>query len=157
MIGHFAVLNEWARIAGELGGDFLERCAPGSFVKTLARDRSSIRCLYAHGRDPYVGSKPLGVPDVLREDERGAYFEVPLLADALYVRELLPGLEAGAYGASFRFKVLHEEWADNPGRSAYNEDGIPERSIFEAKVYEFGPVPFAAYAGATAGLLGDAA
>jgi phage head maturation protease len=46
----------------------------------------------------------LGVPSRLEEDAHGAAYEVPLF-DTSYNRDLLPALQAGAYGASFRFKV----------------------------------------------------
>jgi phage head maturation protease len=36
--------------------------------------------------------------------------------------------------------------------SSYNPTGLPERTITEAKVMEFGPVTFPAYEGATAGV-----
>jgi phage head maturation protease len=37
-----------------------------------------------------------------------------------------------------------------PGKSDYNPDGLPEITILEARLIEFGPVTFPAYAGATA-------
>ncbi len=148
--GHFAVWNEWARIA-ELGGEFMERIAPGAFARSLAQDRNKIKVLFQHGRDPSIGSKPLGIPAVLREDERGGYYSVPLL-DTSYVHDLLPGLRAGAYGASFRFTVTRQDWDERPARSSYNEDGLPERTIRDARVLELGPVVFPAYQGATAGV-----
>jgi phage head maturation protease len=83
---------------------------------------------------------------VLREDEQGVYFEVPLL-DTEYMRELLPGLRAGAFGSSFRFKVLRESNDPAPARSGYNPDGLRDRTIREAKVMEFGLVTFPAYGG----------
>lgn len=147
--GDFAVFNQWTEIDSVFEGRFLERVAPGAFAQTLARDR--IRVLFQHGRDPQIGDKPLGVPTVLREDELGAFYEVPLL-DTAYVRELVPGLRAGAYGASFRFAVRREHVVQSPERSDYNPDGLPERTILEAKVMEFGPVTFPAYEGATAGV-----
>jgi hypothetical protein len=76
---------------------------------------------------------------------------VPLL-DTSYNRDLIPGLQAGLYGASFRFAVMQEEFDSKPKRSDHNPTGLPERTITEAKVREFGPVTFPAYAGATAGL-----
>jgi HK97 family phage prohead protease len=149
--GHFATFNEWAEIDSVFEGRFLERIAPGAFARTLARDRSRLRVLFQHGKDPQVGSKVLGIPSMLREDERGAAYEVPLL-DTGYVRELLPGLEAGAYGASMRFQVMREDWNETAEASSYNPNGLPERTIREAKVLEFGPVTFPAYEGATAGV-----
>ncbi len=63
-----------------------------------------------------------------------------------------PGLRAGVYGASFRFQTLREDIDQRPGTSAYNPEGLPQRTIQEARVMEFGPVTFPAYAGATAGV-----
>ena len=37
-------------------------------------------------------------------------------------------------------------------RSAHNPKGLPERTILEARVYEFGPVNFPAYSDATSQL-----
>jgi hypothetical protein len=64
----------------------------------------------------------------------------------------MDGLRAGQYGASFRFSVVREEINDDPGTSEYNPMGLPERTVKEAKVAEFGPVTFPAYGGATAGV-----
>jgi hypothetical protein len=76
---------------------------------------------------------------------------VPLF-DTSYNRDLAPGLEAGVYGSSFRFTVEKDEWDHSPARSEYNPDGIPERTITEARVFEFGPVTFPANPAATAGV-----
>lgn len=151
MVGHFAVFNEWTRIDSAWEGTFLERINPSAFEKTFAENRAGMRVLFQHGKDPQIGDKPLGVIQNLGSDERGAFYEVPLF-DTAYNRELLPGLQAGAYGASFRFKVMREEFNRKPETSDYNPDGIPERTITEAKVMEFGPVTFPAYEGATAGI-----
>ncbi|HEU4864978.1 MAG TPA: HK97 family phage prohead protease [Actinomycetota bacterium] len=151
MFGHFAVFDEWTRIDSLFEGEFMERLVRGAFEKTFAENRSSIRPLFQHGRDSYIGSKVLGPVEILREEERGAYYEVPLL-DTAYNRELEPGLRAGLYGASFRFRVMREEIVEKPKRSDYNPDGLPERSIKEVELHEFGPVTFPAYDGATAGI-----
>jgi HK97 family phage prohead protease len=147
--GHFAVFNQWTRIDSVSEGRFLERIAPGAFAKTIAENRGAMRVLFQHGRDPNIGEKPLGIPTVLREDEQGVYFEVPLF-DTDYVRELLPALRAGAFGSSFRFRVVRESNDPAPARSLYNPEGLRERTIREARVMEFGPVTFPAYEGATA-------
>jgi HK97 family phage prohead protease len=152
MSGHFAVFNQWTEIDSIFEGRFMERFAPGAFKKTMSDRRESLKVLFQHGHDPQVGDKPLGPIEDLREDDRGAYYEVPLL-DAPYVRDnVLPGLEAGLYGASFRFRVLREEMDDKPERSAHNPDGIQERTVKEVELKEFGPVTFPAYEGATAGV-----
>lgn len=149
--GHFAMFNEWARIDSLFEGTFMERIAPGAFKKTFSENRDEIKVLFQHGYDPQVGDKPLGRLTDLREDDVGAYYEAPLL-DTSYNRDLLPGLEEGLYGASFKFRVIREEIDEEPGISDHNPDGLPERTIKEAQVYEGGPVTFPAYAGATAGV-----
>jgi HK97 family phage prohead protease len=149
--GHFSVFDTWTTIDSAWEGTFRERVAPGAFSKTIQENRNNIKVLFQHGKDPQVGDKPLGAISDLREDERGAYYEVPLL-DTSYNRDLLPGLEAGLYGASFRFKVLREDFDRNPERSDHNPEGLPERTIKEAALYEFGPVTFGAYPTATAGV-----
>jgi HK97 family phage prohead protease len=151
LVGHFARFDEWARIDSLHEGLFLERIAPGAFRDTFVRNRARIRVLFQHGKDPSIGEKPLGPIAELREDGEGAYYEVPML-DTAYNRELVPGLRAGLYGASFRFSVTREDFAARPKRSESNPDGIPERTIRAANVAEFGPVVFPAYSGATAGI-----
>jgi HK97 family phage major capsid protein/HK97 family phage prohead protease len=149
--GHFAVFNTFTEIKSMFEGNFLERIAPGAFSKTIKENAANMRVLFQHGRDPQIGDKVLGVPSVLEEDSVGARYEVPLF-DTTYNRDLEPGLRAGAYGASFRFQVVKEEIDQEPKRSDHNPDGLPERTIQEARVMEFGPVTFPAYADATAGV-----
>ena len=151
MFGHFARFNEWMEINSAWEGRFMERIAPGAFAKTIAENRAGMRVLFDHGHDPSIGNKPLGTIADLREDDAGASYEVDLF-DAEYVRELLPGLKAGALGASFRFKVMREDFNKKADASDNNPDGLPERTITEARVMEFGPVTFPAYEGATAGV-----
>lgn len=152
MFGHFSVFDTWTEIDSFFEGNFMERVAKGAYKKTFREQRASMQSLFQHGKDPQIGSKPLGPIDELKEDDTGAYYEVSLL-DAPYVRDtLLPGLRAGLYGASFRFRVMREEIVDEPQPSEFNPRGIPERTIKEAQVYEFGPVTFPAYPEATAGV-----
>jgi HK97 family phage prohead protease len=149
--GEFAVFNEWTEINSAWEGNFLERIAPTAFNKTFAENRQGMKVLYDHGHDPQIGNKPLGTISDLRATDTGAYYEVPLF-DTSYNRDLLPGLKAGVYGASFRFKVMREEFDKTPERSDYNPNRLPERTITEARVMEFGPVTFPAYEGASAGV-----
>ena len=72
--------------------------------------------------------------------------------DTAYNRELIPGLEAGVYGSSFRFRVVQEQWNDEPGVSDHNPKGLPERTITEVRLFEQGPVTFPASPTATAGV-----
>lgn len=152
MFGHFSVFDEWTEIDSWFEGRFMERVARGAFKKTFRENRSGIRALFQHGYDPSIGDKPLGPIDDLREDDVGGYYEVPLL-DAAYVRQdVLPGLREGLYGASFKFRTMREEFAEDVEASAHNPSALPERTLKELRVYEFGPVTFPAYEGATAGV-----
>ncbi len=150
LFGHFAVFNTWTEVDSIWEGNFMERVAPGAFAKTIADDRAQMRVTFNHGRDFTMGNQILGRIETLREDQVGAYYEVPLYRG---IPELLTeGLRDGAYGASFRFFVMAEEWKDKPDPSQANPRGLPERTITEAKVEEFGPVSFPQYPEATAQL-----
>jgi len=153
MVGHFAVFDTWTEIDSSWEGNFMERLAPGAFAKSFQpSNRDRVKVLFQHGMDPQIGDKPLGRHVELLEDEVGAYYEVSLL-DARYVRDdILPGLQAGLYGASFRFRVIREDIERDPKRTDDNPRGIPERTIRELELYEFGPVTFPAYPAATAGV-----
>jgi HK97 family phage prohead protease len=147
----FSPVNEWTEINSAWEGRFMERFGPGAWKKTIREQVSRVRSLFQHGMDPQIGDKPLGPIRTLEENEDGGYGEVALL-DTSYNRDLLPGLREGLYGASHRFKAVREQRIDRPERSERNPDGIEERTITEARLYEFGPVTFPAYAGATAGV-----
>lgn len=151
MVGHFAVFNEFTEINSLYEGHFLERISPGAFKKTIKEQRNDVKVLFQHGHDPHIADKPLGKITALEEDEQGVRYEVEML-DTSYNRDLLPALEAGLYGASFRFRVLREEFDKEPERSDHNPEGIPERTVQELQLYEFGPVTFPAYSSATAGV-----
>lgn len=151
LVGHFALFDTWTEIDSWLEGNFMERIAPRAFRKTFKEKKGQIKTLFQHGRDPVVGNKPLGMPEVLGEDDKGAFAETPLL-DTSYNRDLIPGLEAGAYGQSFAFRVLREEIVEEPGTSEHNPHGLPERTIKEVELFEHGPVTWPAYADTTAGL-----
>lgn len=151
LIGHFAVFDQWTEIHSKFEGHFMERIAPGAFDKTFAENRRNMRVLFQHGKDPQIGEKILGPIVELRAEDGGAYYEVPLY-DTSYNRDLLPGLADNQYGASFRFRAVKEELVDRPKRSEHNPKGLPERTLTEMKVMEFGPVTFGAYSGASAGL-----
>lgn len=153
--GHFCVFNEWTRIRSWYEGDFYERIAPGAAKRTIDAHWNAtggrVKCLFDHGHDPQIGNKVLGPFEDLSEDDTGVYYAVPLL-DTSYNRDLQPGIAAGVYGASFRFRVIEETWNEEPGKSAHNPEGRPERTIKQFQLYEGGPVTFPAYASATAGM-----
>ena len=160
LFGHFARFDNWNEIDSYFEGRFLERVVKGAYRKTMREQRDRIRVQFDHGYDSYVGSSPLGPIDVMREDDFGPYYEVPLL-DAEYNRDrILPMLQGrtldgrslgSLLGASYRFRVTKEEWVEPKKSSEVNPEKLPERTIREVTLYEFGPVVFPADPGATAG------
>jgi HK97 family phage prohead protease len=133
-------------------GRFMERIAPGAFMRTLAKQGDKVKVLYDHGQDPSIGNKPLGVVRSLREDTVGVAYEVGLFDNTSYVADLLPGLRAGAYGSSFRFRVVDDTIDDESVVTDWNPNGLPVRTVTDVDLYEFGPVTFPAYPDATAGV-----
>jgi HK97 family phage prohead protease len=151
LFGHFAVFNRWTKIDSLWEGEFMESIKPGAFRKTIQENGQAVRCLFSHGMDYVAGDKPLGPIRALTEDKEGAYYEVDLM-DTSYNRDLLPGLKANLYGASFRFRAIKEDFDFKPGTTDWNPEGIPARQVQEAELFEFGPTPFPAYADASAGM-----
>lgn len=150
LFGHFARFDEWTEIDSVWEGHFMERVAPGAFKKTFSEQRDKMRVLFQHGQDPEIGDKPIAAIQELREDDQGAYYEAQVF-DGL-PGLVMDGLRAGQYGASFRFSVVKDEMDKEARASDYNPKGLPERTLKEIRVPEFGPVTFGAYDGATAGV-----
>lgn len=144
------VANRWTEIDSWFEGRFMERIAPGAASKTIRENRANMRILLQHGRDPQLGDKPIAPIDIVTENDLGGYAEGRLFdgLDPLVVE----GLRAGVYGASFRFRVLREEINEEPEASEHNPNGLPERTIKEMGVQEFGPVTWGAYDEASAGV-----
>lgn len=154
----FSPFNTWYRIDSWWEGSFLERTVPGAFKRTIAAhnkaqrvDAHRIRCQYNHGMDMYVHEKLLGNVVEATEDADSPRIAVRLW-NTSYNRDLLPGLKSGEYGSSFAFRVIKEEWNEEPGPSDHNPDGIPERTMKEVRVFEAGPVTWPASPTASAGM-----
>jgi len=149
LAGHFSVFDVWYEVDSMWEGHFFERTVRGAFAQTIAEDRNRMRSTFNHGYD-MLGDQILGSIDDLREDTTGAAYEVGLFDG---IPELvMSGLAAGVYGSSFRFRVREESWNDEPPVSDHNPKGLPERSILNCQVSEFGPVTFPASPDATAGV-----
>lgn len=145
----FSNFGTWYEIDSLWEGTFLERTDRGAFAKTIEESGASVKPLFNHGFDPQIGQKVLGKIESLTEEEDSPLGLVRLY-DTSYVRDLLPGLEDGAYGSSFRMRVIRDEWNKSPDRSDYNPKGLPERTIKEVRLFEFGPVTFPANPDSTA-------
>ena len=151
LFGTMTRFNEWNEIDSPVEGHFMERIAPGALLGSFVRDRGRMKAVFMHGRDPNLGTKPLGQIVSLREDALGGHYEVALL-DAPYVAELLPGLRAGLFGSSFRFRVRDQRIDARPPRSEHNPQALPEVTVREAQIQDLGPCTFPAAAGTSAGV-----
>ncbi|HEX6968188.1 MAG TPA: HK97 family phage prohead protease [Micromonosporaceae bacterium] len=148
---HFSRFDTWYEIDSAWEGRFMESIKRGAFRKTMKERGNQVKVLFNHGFDPQIGDKALGVPEVLEERDDAPYLQAPLL-DTSYNRDLLPGLRAGAYGSSFMFEVIRDEWNMEPEKSDHNPEGLPERTIKEVRLFEAGPVTWPANPEATAGV-----
>lgn len=153
MTVEFSAFDTWYPIDSYWEGRFLERTAPGSFAKTISERSGQVKVLFNHGMEASTGDMILGAISLLEERAGGPYAEVPLLDG---VPELIvSGLRAGVYGSSFMFEVVRDEWNETPTRSEFNPEGVPERTIREVRLLEFGPVTWPANPAASAGLRSD--
>lgn len=158
--GYGAVFGAPARI-DSWEGKFEERIAPGAFSKTLS-ERTPIM-QFNHGRDPRVGSVPIGKITEIREDERGLYVKARLFDNAT-VEPVRQAIEGGAInGMSFRFEPVREEWRDGNGNLVRPEElsgllynsasrGGLQRTLKEVRMAEVGPVVTPAYSATTVGV-----
>jgi signal peptide peptidase SppA len=149
LAGSFGPFEEWVEINSVIEGNFMERFAPGCYEKTIHERRKTMRCLLRHGLDPLVGKNPIGKIRQLFEDGSAARYEVELY-------ELPPlimaGLRDGQYGSSHLFRPVKQEFVARPRKSEHNPKGLPECTVTEAYVHEFGPCPFPVYQSTTASI-----
>lgn len=154
----FSQFDTWYRIDSWWEGSFMERTARGAFKQTIAAhnaarsvDAHRMVTLFNHGFDFHIGDKVLG--EVIRsKEEPDSPVNTVRLFDTSYNRDLVPGLRAGVYGSSFMFRVIRDEWNNEPDASDHNPDGLPERTLKELRVFEAGPVTWPANPDATAGM-----
>lgn len=154
----FSRFDTWYRIDSWWEGSFMERTVRGAFKRTISAhnaarnvDAHNVKTLFNHGMDFHIGDKILGAIERLKEESDSPVSTVRLF-DTSYNRDLLPGLRSGVYGSSFMFRVIKDEWNNEPEASEDNPDGLPERTIKEVRVFEAGPVTWPANPDATAGM-----
>jgi HK97 family phage prohead protease len=116
---------------------------PNSLNKTLRETRDQLVVLYHHGKDPQIGSKPLGKPKVVDVQKYGLWTETPLAKTAYNEQIVIPLLEDGTLNSmSIQFATMQQSW---------NREGT-ERYIEQMALVEFGPTPMPRNLGATAAL-----
>lgn len=156
----FSPFNTWYEVNSYWEGRFLEQTTPGAFKKTAREAKRSdgfysTKVLFNHGMDFNIGDKLLTLPSRFEEVETDGYHGPEIegkLFDTSYNRDLLPGLRSQAYGSSFMFEVVREEWNNEPESSDHNPEGLPERTVREVRTFEAGPVTWPASPTASAGM-----
>ena len=132
-------LKEGAEIAGyaslfgaaDQGGDVVQKGAYGGSLARLAKARSGVKMLWQH--DP---SRPIGVWDEVREDERGLYVKGRLLLEVQAAREAHVLLQAGAIdGLSIGYRTLRAE------KAAGGQRLLHEIELWEVSLVTFPMLP----------------
>jgi len=131
--GYAAVFNSPTTIR-DVGGDFEETILPGAFKRSLAQRMPILQ--WDHGKDPRVGTAPIGSISDLSEDSRGLHVRARLFDHPDIERVRLAIESQAVRGMSFRFGVPAggDDW---PTRD--------QRHVRDADVHELGPVAFPAY------------
>ena len=136
--GYAAVFNQETNI----GGQFIERIAPGAFTEAVGRDE--VVFLFNHDSDTVMARTSAGNLD-LSEDEKGLRIVARLdSADPDVQRTTVKMRNGNVNKMSFAFLADGEEWADN--------GGLPVRTVTRASLFDVSAVTDPAYKGTEIGL-----
>ena len=137
--GYASVFNEDTNI----GGQFLERIAPGAFTDAVTRD--DVVFLINHEGLPLARTRS-GTLE-LSEDERGLKMRASLDMTDPDVRSIVPKMRRGDLDKmSFAFVPTRQKWKDADGKE------LPRRTIEEAELFDVSIVTTPAYSGTEIGL-----
>lgn len=135
--GYAAVFDSPTRIR-DMKGPFEETIRRGAFERSLSARTPILQ--WDHGRDPAVGTAPIGDIETVREDDHGLFVRAKMYDHPSTERVRLAIKGRSIKGMSFRFEV-----PDDSGEKWTHRDGMDRRDILDADVHELGPVAFPAY------------
>lgn len=142
--GYAAVFGTPTRIRDHLG-EFDEVVLPGAFQRSLGERTPVLQ--WDHGRDPAVGTAPIGDIQDLREDDHGLHVRARLYDHPSTERVRMAIRGRSVKGMSFRFGI------PDKGDTWSKRTGEPDlREIRDADIHELGPVVFPAYKATSVGL-----
>lgn len=136
------VIEGYASYFGKIdqGGDVVEAGAYARSLSRLSEKGSKVRMLWQH--DP---TQPIGVWDVVREDDRGLWVKGRILTDVARGREAAALIEAGAIdGLSIGYRTV---------KATKNDTG--QRLLSELELWEVSLVTFPMLPDARVGAKGD--
>ncbi len=117
--------------AADQGGDVVQRGAYGGSLARLAQAGHGVKMLWQH--DP---TRPIGVWDEVREDERGLFVKGRLLLEVQAAREAHVLLQAGAIdGLSIGYRTLRAE------KAAGGQRLLHEIELWEVSLVTFPMLP----------------
>ncbi|WP_247301152.1 MULTISPECIES: HK97 family phage prohead protease [unclassified Bradyrhizobium] len=123
-----------------IGGEYLEKIAPGAFTKTIAN--GDVVALLAHDWGRVLGRQSAGSLR-LKDGPIGLSFELDADISTPSGAEAIGTVRQRAVkGCSFGFRVLWSDWSD--------EDEMPLRVIREIELYEISLLANPAYEATTA-------
>lgn len=136
LVGYAARFDSPTKIRDNLG-EFEETITAGAFKESIARRMPVLQ--FDHGKDPKVGTAPIGDITELREDRHGLFVRAELYDHPDIERVRLAIRGGSLRGMSFRFTIPDggDHWS--------KRDGMDVREIRAADVAELGPVVFPAY------------
>ncbi len=115
---------------------FRERILQGAFSESLKRDDQV--CLWGHDTKYVLGRKSAGTL-ILREDEKGLYFEVNI-SNSNWANDLYESVQRGDITQmSFGFNVKKDRWVEE------SQIDLPIREVLEMQLHEISLVTFPAY------------
>lgn len=139
--GYAVVFDSWSEVMTDSRGrPFRERFAPGAFDRALAAG-PDIRALWNHNDDYPLGRVRNGTLRI-SQDLKGVRFDLTP-PDTSWGRDAIESIRRGdVSGVSFAFSAKRDggdTW-EKPG-----SDGVAQRTVLDASLYEVSPVTFPAY------------
>lgn len=125
-------------LSENLGG-FRETIKPEAVDRTLREDLD-VRALADHDSGKVLGRTRAGTLQ-LKKEKRGLSVIIEPDPEISYARDLMRSVARGDIsGMSFGFRVLEDDWREDP------ETGMPIRDVLDMRVAEVSVVAFPAYA-----------